>query len=162
VNSVLSAFGVEPIYFLIESGWFRPIIVVSSIYQGVGWSSIVYLAVIASIETEQYESAVVDGAGRYQQMLYITLPSMGQIISILFVFAVSGLLNAGFDQIFSLYNPLVYSVGDVLDTYVYRLGLVYSSYSMSTAIGLARNVVGFFLLLLANYVMRRLGESGVW
>jgi putative aldouronate transport system permease protein len=162
VNQIMVALGMEPIYFLTDPRWFRTIVVSTSVYQGLGWGSIVYLAVISGIDAEMYESAVLDGAGRLRQVISITLPSMANIISILLIFSVSGLLTAGFDQIFNLYNPLVYSVGDILDTYVFRVGLVNMSYSFSTAINLFRNVVALALLLFANFVAKRFGEYGVW
>ena len=152
----------EPVNFMIEPGFFRPMIVAANIWKDVGWGSIIYLAAISSIDTELYEAATVDGAGRFRQAISITLPSLAPVIVILFILRVGFLMNAGFEEIFNLYNPITYEVGDIIDTYVYRIGLVEFDYSYSTAIGLFKNVLGLLMLLFTNAIVNRFSEYGVW
>ena len=164
VNYIISAFGGESIYFLTEPAYFRTILVATSIWQGVGWGSIIYLAAISSIDAEQFDSAFIDGANRFKIIRYITLPSIIPIIIILFTLNLGHILNAGFDQVLNLYNPMVYKVGDILDTYVYRVGLLNADYSYSTAVGLFKNAVGLIFVLSANFITKRISnnEHGLW
>lgn len=164
VNYFITLFGGKSIYFLTEPAYFRMILVVSNIWQGVGWGSVVYIAAIAGIDSEQYESAYMDGANRFQLIRYITIPSIVPTIVVLFTLNMGSILNAGFDQVFNLYNPLVYKVGDIIDTYVYRMGLVNMDYSFSTAVGLFKNVVGLAFVLTANWIVKRITnkEQGLW
>lgn len=137
-------------------------LVVTYIWKEVGWGSIIYLASVSSISPELYEAARVDGATRIQRIFAITLPSLFSVITIMFVMNIGNLINAGFDQIYNLYNPGVYKVADVLDTYVYRRGLIDMRYSFSVAAGLFKNLVAFALVVLANQVTRWLGGSAIW
>lgn len=121
-----------------------------------------YLAAITSIDPELYEAASIDGAGRLVKMFRITLPSIVPVITIMFIFAVGGIVNDDFDQIFNLYNPAVYKVGDVLSTYTYRVGLVDMKYSFSTAVGLFKNVIAFTLIVVTNSITKRINEYGIW
>ncbi len=162
INSLLVSMGIKPIYFLADKEWFRPMLVILSLWKEVGWSSIIYLAALSSVDTELYEAATLDGAGRLKQTLHITLPSIANVIVIMFIFAVGGIVNDDFDQIFNLYNPAVYSVGDVLSTYVYRVGLEGMQYSYSTAIGLFKNVIAFVLILTTNYISGKFSDYGLW
>lgn len=164
VNLVLKAVGIEPVYFMTEEGWFRPILVASNIWKEVGWGTIIYLAALAGINTELFEAAVIDGASRLQRMRDISLPSLKPVIGIVTVLSLGGILNAGFDQVFNLYNPRVYEVGDIIDTYVYRLGLIDFQYSFTTAVGFFKSVVGFILILIANFIARKVsdGRYGLW
>lgn len=164
INGLLGLMGVEPIHFLAEAKYFVGVLIVSGIWQSIGWGTIVYLAAISGINTEQYDSSHIDGANRFQIIRYIVLPSIKSVILILFILNLGGILNSGFDQIINLYNPMVYSVGDVIDTYVYRIGLVEMEYSFSTAVGLFKNLVGFILVITSNFIVRKLsgGEQGVW
>ncbi len=159
-NAVLRLFGVTPTVWLTVPDLFVPLLVVTEVWKSVGWGSIIFLAAITSIDPELYEAAQIDGASRLQRMVAITLPSISYVIVITFLLRVGQLLNAGFDQIFNLYNPLVFSVGDIIDTYIYRMGIEDSQYSYTTAIGLTRNVLGIVLLGLTNAVTRRLGGRG--
>jgi len=166
-NTVIKLFGGEPIMFLTSKALFRPILIATGVWQGVGWSSVIYLASIAGIDPQIYEAATIDGANRYHMMRYITLPSIYPVISMLFILQMGGILNAGFDQIFNLYNPMVYDVADILDTYVYRRGFGVDSgltadYSFSTAVGLFKNLVGFGLVMLTNFVSKKLTDTGIW
>ena len=159
-NAALSLFGVRPTVWLTIPGLFVPLLVVTEVWKSVGWGSIIFLAAITSIDPELYEAAQIDGASRVQRMVSITLPSISYVIIITFLLRVGNILNAGFDQIFNLYNPLVFSVGDIIDTYIYRVGIEDSQYSYSTAIGLTRNVIGVVLLAFTNAVTRRFGGRG--
>lgn len=164
INSLIQQAGSKPIVFLAQPGWFLTIVVASEIWQTIGWGSIIYLAAISGINPELYESAEIDGAGRLAQMFYITVPSLLHVITIMFLLRVGQIMDAGFDQLFNLYNPLVYSVGDIIDTYTYRVGLVQLEYSFSTAVGWFKNVVGLALMLVVNSLTRRLqtSEFGLW
>lgn len=162
VNHMLSWFGVRPIAFLLEPAYFRGVVVLAGIYKGVGWGSIVYLAAITGIDPQLYEAAIIDGANRFQRAIRITIPSIAPVIVILFILRVGDMMEAGFEQVFNLYNPVVYQVGDIIDTYVYRVGLIEFDYSYATAIGLFKNVVGLILLITTNVVTKRFSEYGIW
>ena len=162
VNSIISIFGKEPIYFLTNTTYFRPILILTGIWKEIGWGAVIYLASIASINPELYEAAEIDGANRFYKAIYITIPSMMSVITILFILHIGGILNAGFDQIFNLYNPLVYSVSDIIDTYVYRSGLIDARYDFSTAVGLFKNVIGVIFMLLTNMIVKKYSEHGIW
>lgn len=162
VNYVLQLLGIEPIYFLASNDWFRTVLVATDIWAGVGWSTIIYMAAISGISPEYYEAAECDGATRFQKMIWITLPLLAPTIATLFILRVGGILDAGFDQIFNLYNSAVYETGDIIDTYVYRIGLGKMQYSLSTAVGLFKNVIGFMLVIITNFVSKKLSGSGVW
>ena len=162
MNNLIVALGGKPVYFLGDTKYFVGTLVVTYIWKEVGWGSIIYLASVSSISPELYEAARVDGATRIQRIFAITLPSLFSVITIMFVMNIGNLINAGFDQIYNLYNPGVYKVADVLDTYVYRRGLIDMRYSFSVAAGLFKNLVAFALVVLANQVTRWLGGSAIW
>lgn len=163
INYLIQLFGHEPIMFLSDDRYFRSIVIITGIWQSVGWSSVLYLASIAGIDQQLYEAARIDGANRFHMMRYITLPSLYPVITILFILQVGGILNAGFDQIFNLYSPMVYDVGDILDTYVYRRGIAEGSdYSFTTAVGLFKNVIGFFLVIVTNKITKKISDNGIW
>lgn len=147
VNRFLSVFGVEPIFFLGDNDWFRTIVVVTDVWKECGFNTIVFLAALTSINPSLYEAAIVDGANRWQQTIYITLPSMLPIIIVVGTLSLGNILNAGFDQILNLYNPLVYKTGDIIDTYVYRVGLLNGDFSYATAVGLFKSVISFILVV---------------
>lgn len=159
VNSVIKSLGSTPIYFLAEPRWFRSILVITDIWKGVGWGSVVYLAALSGIDPTYYEAALVDGATRLQRIRYITLPNIMPIASIMLILGLGGIMNAGFDQVFNLYNTQVYEVGDILDTYVYRKGLVDMSYSFSSAVGVFKSVIGFLLVVTVNTIVHRIDGS---
>jgi putative aldouronate transport system permease protein len=162
VNIILQNVGIKPVYFLANEIWFRPVLVITSIWKGVGWSSIIYLASISGIDPELYEAAEIDGAGRLKKAISITIPSLVPVITIMMIFSVGGIIQDDFDQIFNLYNPAVYSVGDVLSTYTYRVGLVEMKYSFSAAVGLFTNIISFVLILVTNSITKRVNEYGLW
>jgi putative aldouronate transport system permease protein len=162
INILLNNFGFKSIYFLADKKWFRPVLVATSIWKGVGWGSIIYLASLSGIDSQLYEAAEIDGAGRFRKMISITLPSLYPVITIMLIFAVGGIVGDDFDQIFNLYSPAVYSVGDVLGTYTYRVGLVEARYSFSAAVGLFTNAISFVLILATNAITKRINEYGLW
>lgn len=162
INMIITALGGDPITFMGEPSYFRGVLVASDIWASVGWGSIVYLAALAGINPALYESARIDGANRFHQMRHISIPGISNIISILFVLSVGGILNAGFEQVLLLYSPSVYSSGDIIDTYVYREGLLKNNFSYASAIGMFKNVVGLLFLIVTNYVVKRMGKEGVW
>lgn len=162
INAAITAMGGKSISFLTSPGWFRTLYISSGIWQGIGFSSIIYLAAMAGINPEMYEAAVIDGAGRLQQVRYITLPSIAPTITILFILAVGGILGNDFQKILLLYNSRVYSTADVVSTYVYRAGIEGSSFSYASAVGLLLNIISLFFLVSANWVSRRVGETSLF
>ena len=146
VNGFLTKLGMERIFFLGEAGMFRQIAVISDLWKGFGFGMIVYLAAISNIDQNLYEAAEMDGANRWQQTLHITLPGILPTIVLMTVLALGNVLNAGFDQIYNLLSPQVYSTGDIIDTMVYRLGLQQVQYSTATAVGLFKSVISFALI----------------
>lgn len=165
VNQFLVSIGYEKADILVNPSKFRPFIYTTNIWKEVGWSAIIYLAAIAGINPELYEAAIVDGAGRFQRMKAITWPSIKNTVAVLFILAIGNSMGGGakgFDQIFNLYNPAVYNVSDILDTYIYRTTFYTgASFGVSTAVGLFKSVINFILLYTANYVVKRLGEEGL-
>ncbi len=162
VNYVIKALTGRTLYFLGDPGLFRQTIVGLSLWKGVGWGAVIYLAALAGVNPELYEAAWIDGAGRWQRVLHITLPSILPVITILFILSVGSIVEDDFDQIFNLYRPVVYAVGDVLSTYTYRKGLNEMRYSLATAVGIFQNVLAFVLVAVANVGSKRVGEYGIW
>jgi putative aldouronate transport system permease protein len=162
VNYVLKALTGRTLYFLGDPALFRGTIVGLSMWKGVGWGAVIYLAALAGVNPELYEAAYIDGAGRWQRAVHITLPSILPVITILFILNVGSIVEDDFDQIFNLYRPVVYAVGDVLSTYTYRKGLNEMRYSLATAVGLFQNVLAFLLVAIANLLSKRVGEYGIW
>ncbi|WP_240037289.1 ABC transporter permease [Paenibacillus amylolyticus] len=150
INQFLGAvFGLEPIFFLGEGTWFRIVVVTSDIWKEFGFGAIIFLASLAGINPALYEAAEVDGASRWQQTWSITIPALIPIMIVVGTLSLGNILNGGFDQIFNLYNPLVYDKGDIIDTFVYRVGLIDGKFGFSAAVGLFKSVVGFVLIVLA-------------
>ncbi|RED54994.1 ABC transporter permease [Cohnella phaseoli] len=141
LNSLLGTFGIEPIFFLGNERMFPYVLVLSDVWKEFGFGTIIYLAAITSINPSLYEAALCDGASRFKQTLHITLPGMAPIIVLMMTLSLGNVLNAGFDQVFNLYSPVVYRTGDILDTLVYRLGLLDAQYGVATAVGLFKSVV---------------------
>ena len=163
VNMMLSSVGLGKIRIFSSSDLFRPFLFFSNIWKESGWSSIIYLAAIASIDIEQYESAAIDGITRRQKMWYITLPNILPTVVILFILAVGNAMNAGFDQVFNLYNGAVLDMGDIIDTYIYRITFQGpTDFSFSTAVGLFKSLINFALLIAADFASRRLSGKGLF
>ena len=154
--------GGEPQHYLGDPRWFRTILVGTTVWQTVGWGSILYLAAMAGLNPETYEAANIDGASKIQQVRHITLPGISHVIVILFIFRIGDLLDAGFEQILLLYSPSVYEVADIIDTYVYRAGLLNLKYSFASAVGLYKSILALLLLLAANKFANFLGHQGIW
>lgn len=148
VNNFLGVFGVDPIFFLGSNDWFRPTIILTDLWRETGFNTIVFLAAITAVNPALYEAAVMDGANRWKQTIYITLPTMLPIIIVVGTLSLGNILNAGFDQIFNLYNPLVYQTGDIIDTFVYRVGLVDGQFSYGAAVGLFKSVISLVLIVI--------------
>ena len=162
VNAAIVAFGGEPIFFMAKEAWFRPIFIFSSIWKEAGYESIVYLAALASIPQDMYESASIDGANRFQQLIKITLPFILPTVAVMFLLRIGQFLEVGFDQIWTLANPLVWSVADIFDTYVYRVGVLGGAYSMSTAVSLFKSILNLSFLLGGNALAKRLAGRGLF
>lgn len=162
INSLIQSMGHDPILFLGSNVWFRPVIILSDCWKEFGYGSIIYLSALTSIDPGLYESASLDGASRLQKIFYITLPMLVPTIVLMMALNLGNILNAGFDQIFNLYNPLVYETGDIIDTYVYRIGLIDMQYSLATAAGLIKSVIGFVLIMSSNLVSRKLVSRSIF
>jgi putative aldouronate transport system permease protein len=162
VNMLLQSLGAEPVNFLGQKQFFRSIIVLSDLWHGMGWNTIIFLAALTGVDPQLYEAAKMDGAGRFRQIFHITLPGIRSTIIVLLLMKIGHIMDNGFEQIFLLSNPLVLEVGDVFETYVYRTGLVEAKYDYSTAVGLFKSLIGLVLLLIANTLARRFGERGIF
>lgn len=149
VNTLLSGIGIDPIIFMGSNFWFRPIVVLSDVWKGFGYNSIIFLAALAGIDPTLYEASAIDGASKSKQLFYITLPSIVSTIVLVGTLSLGNVLNAGFDQVFNLYNPLVYQTGDIIDTYVYRMGLENAQFSLATAVGMMKSVISFLLIIIS-------------
>lgn len=141
---------------------FRPMLVISDIYKNMGWGTIIYFAALSGVDPQLYEAAAIDGAKRFKQLLHITLPSIMPTIVIMLILSCNNILNAGFDQIFMLYSAPVYDVGDIIDTYVYRIGIHQSNYSFSTAAGMFKSIVALVLIVSVNWIINKTGNEGIW
>ncbi|WP_308638072.1 ABC transporter permease [Paenibacillus silvisoli] len=164
VNTIVKLFGGDPVLYLADPRYFRTILVITSIFQGFGWGSIIYFAAISNIDPQLYEAAIIDGAGRFKRMFYISIPMLVPIIAIMLILSMSGILDAGFDQIFNMYNVQVYNVADIIDTYVYRKGIVEMNYSYATAVGLFKSVVALILIFAVNRIVKMIGgkDHALW
>ncbi|WP_391574266.1 ABC transporter permease [Cohnella sp.] len=163
VNTFLMNVGLigEPILWFGKPEYFWGLVVASDIWKGIGWGSIIYLAALSGVDSELYEASVMDGANRWRQTWHITLPGIRSAILILFILSVGSILNAGFDQIYVMQNPAVMERAQIIDTYVMTTGIFKANYSIATAVGLFKSVVGLIMLLLVNWVVKLLGEEGV-
>lgn len=152
VNKIIESVGLEPIFFLGDEKWFPYTLVITDVWKEFGFGTIVYLAALTSIDPTLYEASYIDGAGRWKQTLHVTLPGMMPIIVLMTILSLGNILNAGFEQVFNLYSPQVYSTGDIIDTLVYRLGMMDAQYSVATAVGLFKSVVSFVLITLSYFL----------
>lgn len=152
INDVIEWFGLERIAFFRSSGLFRKLVIGTDVWKEFGFNAVVYLAALTGISPALYEAAAIDGAGRWKRMMHITLPALKPTIVLMTILALGNILNAGFDQIYNLYNQAVYSVGDIIDTWVYRVGLTEMQFSLATAVGLLKSVVGFILISVSYFI----------
>lgn len=162
ITSILGLFGVPKTNLLQEPRAFVPIYIISSIWQEIGWGSIIYLAALAGVDQELYEAAAIDGAGRLRQTISVTLPGIAPTIITMFILKLGSVMNVGFEKIILLYQPMTYETADVISSYVYRIGLVDQQYGFSTAVGLFNSVINFALILAANTISRRVNETSLW
>ena len=162
VNNIIKACGGTPINFLTSSEWFYPILIILSNWKGSGYGTIIYLAALSGIDPNLYEAARIDGASRARMMWSISVPVILPIVIVMLLMQVGNIMNAGFDPIFNLYTKAVYNVADIIDTLVYRRGLLENRYEMSTAVGLFKNVINFILLMLANYFSKKISGYSMY
>nr|WP_250649008.1 MULTISPECIES: ABC transporter permease subunit [unclassified Actinomyces] len=162
INQVIRLFGGDAVNFIQNAKYFVPIYVISDVWQTVGWGTILYLAALTTIDDSLYEAAQLDGANRLQQTWHITLPGIRPTIVTLLVLNVGSFLAVGFEKILLIYNPLTYSTGDVISTYLYRVGLQASNFSYAAAIGLFESLIGLTLVLTANFLSRKLANTSLW
>lgn len=162
VNTIIGWIGIEPVYFLTKPEWFRPIFIGSGIWQEAGFSSIIFLAAIAGVNPSLYESAVVDGASRWQMMWKITIPSIMPTIIIMLIIRIGNLMEVGFELIILLYQPATYQTADVINTFIYRQGLQSGQYDLAAAAGLFNAIVAFVLVMTANSISKRVSRTSLW
>ncbi|MCR4875703.1 MAG: ABC transporter permease subunit [Clostridiales bacterium] len=162
VNRFLGLFGVEPIFFLGSNDHFRFTLIATDIWKEFGFNTIIYLAAITNIDPNQYEAATIDGANRFQKMIYITLPNMRMIIVLMMVLSLGNVLNAGFDQVFNLKSKQVYSTGDILDTFIYRIGLLDAQFGVATAMGMFKSVVSTLFISVSYYCAYRFADYRIF
>lgn len=162
VNYIIKALTGHTVDFFTNGPLFIVMIVVSTVWQSVGWNSVIYLAGLSSVDLALYEAADIDGANRLQKALYISIPSIAPVITVMFILGLGKILEGGFDQILNMYNPLVMAHADILDTYVYRLGIQDAQYDFSTAVGLFKNAIGLVLVLGTNKIVKKFSDYGIW
>lgn len=162
INDLIAFFGGQRSNLLNSPSCFVPIYVISDIWTGVGWGSIIYLAALSGISSELYEAAEIDGAGRFKQLLNVTLPGIMPTIIIMFVLRMGNVLSVGYEKIILLYNPMTKKVADVISSYVYEKGILDQSWSFSTAVGLFNSVINFAFLIMTNQMSRKLSDSSLW
>lgn len=162
LNRFLALFGVDPIFFLGDNHWFRFTLVFTDVWKEFGFGTIVYLAAITNIDPTQYEAATIDGANRFQRMVHVTLPNMRMIIVLMMVLSLGNVLNAGFDQVYNLYSKQVYSTGDIIDTFIYRLGLIQQQFGQSTAMGMFKSVVSTFFISVSYFCAYKFADYRIF
>lgn len=155
INQVLVGLGIPAVDFLTDDSWFRAVLVSTDVWKGFAYNSIIYMSALSGIDASLYEASYIDGAGRWKAMLHISIPCIGQIIAMTAILSVGGILSAGFDQVYNLYNPTVMDTADILDTYVYRVGLNGQQYGLGTAVGLFKSIVGAILFAITNWFAYR-------
>lgn len=162
VNAMIKFFGYNPVFFLAEPKYFRGIVVMTEIIKSAGWGTILYLAALSAINPELYEAAAIDGSSRFQKIRFITIPGISGTIVVLLLLEIGKMMDVGFEQIYVLSNSAVYSVGDVLSTYIYRIGIGQAQFSMTTAIGLFQSVIGLILIVSANFTCKKFFDKNLW
>lgn len=159
INSIITAFGGEPIYFLANTKWWRPVLYLISVWKEVGWGAIIYVSALSGVSVEQHEAAIIDGANRIQRVWHVTLPAISGTIMVVFILNLAKILNL-FDPVWVLQNPMVVNISDVIETYVYRLGITGSQYGISTAAGLFKSVISVAFVLIGNRISKKItGEE---
>ncbi len=162
INILLQELGLEPIFFVAEPKYFRGVLVISDLWKSVGWGSIVYLAAVTGVDPTLYEAAEMDGAGRIKKIIHVTLPALVPIITVMFIMESGKVLNDSFEQVYNFLTPSTYQVGDVISTFVYRMGIQKMQYSFTTAVDLFKNIVSFILVMATNYIARKTNDYALW
>jgi putative aldouronate transport system permease protein len=162
INEIIRITGGEPIFFLGNQKWFYFWVIASDVWESAGWNSIIFIAAIAGISPELYESADIDGAGRFRKIFFITIPCIAPTVVVVMIIKVGGIMNAGFNQIFNLYNSAVMDSADILETYVYRLGIGNMRFSYAAAVGLFQNIIALLFVLLTDRFSKKIGQEGIW
>ena len=162
INRIITLFGGEPISFMVKNAWFRTVYVTTGIWQATGWNAIIYLAAITNVDVSLYDAAKIDGAGRFKQVLKITIPSIIPTITVLFILRIGGILENEFEKVLLMQNPAIYETADVLDTFIYRRGIESADFGYATAVGLAKSIVALCMLTGANFVSRKLTDNSLW
>ncbi len=161
-NTIIVALGGQPTFFFGTASQFPYAVVLSDLWKEGGYNTIIFLAALTGVDLEQYEAAVLDGAGRWKQTLYVTLPSISAIIMLVSILSLGNILNAGFDQIFNLYSPAVYSTGDIIDTYAFRRGIKDGQFNVATAVGLFKSAVSFVMISLSYWLAKRFSNYRIF
>ena len=162
INILLQNLGMEPIFFVAEPKYFRGVLVLSDVWRSVGWGSIVYPAAVTSVDPTLYEAAEMDGAGRIKKIIHVTIPALAPIITVMFIMESGKILNDSFEQVYNFLTPSTYAVGDVISTFVYRMGIQKMQYSFTTAVDLFKNIISFMLVVMTNYIARKTNDYALW
>jgi putative aldouronate transport system permease protein len=162
INEIIQRLGFQPMYFMTSPQWFRPLYIISDIWQNTGWTAIIYLASITSISEDLYEAAKIDGAGRLQRIWHVTIPGILPTIIVLFLLKVGHSMELGYEKVLLMYSPQIYEVADIFDTFVYRRGIISMDYSFATTMGLFKALVSFVLVVCANKISNKAADIGLW
>lgn len=162
INILLQNLGFDSIFFVAEPKYFRGLLVLSDLWKSIGWGSIVYLAAVTSVDPSLYEAAEMDGAGRIKRIIHITLPALAPIVTVMLIMQSGKILNDSFEQVYNFLTPTTYEVGDVISTFVYRMGIQKMQYSFTTAVDLFKNIISFALVMLTNYVANKTNDYALW
>lgn len=162
INMLLGKLGIEPIFFMGDSKYFRGVLVATDIWKEMGWSAIIYLAALADVPVDLYEAATVDGASKLQKMRYVTIPCIMPTVIIMLLLRIGGILNSNFEQVFTMYNSSVYDVADIIDTYVYRMGIIQVEYGFSAAAGLFKSIISFVMVVTCNWLTKKAGQESLF
>ena len=162
INSMIKSLGGETVHFMVKPQWFRPLYIITGIWQSAGWSSIIYIAALSGIDPQLYEAAIVDGANKIKQIWYVSLPGIMPTILIMLILALGSILSIGYEKIILMYNTATYETADVINTYVYRRGVVGGEYSFGTAVGLFQSIINFIFIVIANKISRKVSEVSLW
>ncbi len=162
INRLITTLGGSSISFMQNPNWFRPVYIISGIWQNLGWEAIIYIAALTNVDQQLYEAASIDGANKFQQMIHVSLAGIAPTIIIMLILAIGKLMTVGYEKVLLLYNPMTLDKADIISTYVYRLGIEANQYSYATAIGLLESVIGLTLVIIANKVSRKVSESSLW
>ena len=162
VNIILDKLGMEKVYFLTKPEWFRTIYTMTNVWIGLGYNSVVYISALSGVDQSLYEACTIDGGGKMRQMLSVTIPGILPTIVTMFLIQIGNILNVGYELIIMLYQPATYETADTISTYVYRIGIEQANYSLSTAVSFFNSIVGLILVVIANYISKKVNNTGLW